>query len=76
MASFLIFSLIYGPSLATLACWLTFATKAARTNRPRSIRVLNQSPGRMGRLLELPSNSRCSALNPKRSPIPRPGHSC
>ena len=59
MASFVILSLIYGPSLATLACWLAFATKAARTNRPRSIRVLNHSPGRMGRPPERPSRNRC-----------------
>ena len=72
MASFVILSLIYGPSLATLVCWLASSTKAARTNRPQSIRVLNHNSGRMGRLLELPSRNRCLVLDPKRSPITRP----
>jgi hypothetical protein len=42
MVDSVIFSLIYGPVVVTLGCWLFFAIEASRANKEAVVRILSR----------------------------------
>ena len=42
MLDSVIFSLIYGPVVVTLGCWLFFAIEASRANKEAVVRILSR----------------------------------
>jgi len=46
MVDSVIFSLIYGPVVVTLGCWLFFSIEAGRENKGAVVRILSQNQRR------------------------------